>query len=77
MSSEKKSSEDTSPIGLSVLVETLDSGEEKVGILIHTKDPDNALIMRMPPEQARTLASNLLLAADSIQKGAPKGVGYQ
>lgn len=77
MSSDKKSSETTSTIGLSVVVETMDDGSELVGILVHTKDPENAIMIRMPPAQAKTLASNLDLAADSITFGDPKGAGFQ
>jgi arginine repressor len=64
-------------LGLSVCVETMEDGEKLVGIIVHTKDVENVFMIRLPPAQARALASNIDLAADSAALDLDAGSGYQ
>lgn len=74
---EVKDEEQTSIIGMSVCVETMKDGEQLVGILVHTKDAENAFMIRMTSAKAKALAGNIDMAADSIDFGEHQGVGYQ
>lgn len=64
-------------LGLSVCVETMEDGEKLVGIIVHTKDVENVFMIRLPAAQARALAANIDLAADSAAFDLETGAGFQ